>query len=296
MERERLQLLFSVLIFGSIGLFVRNIPLPSSQIALFRGASGALFLAAVLLAGKTKVDWGAMRRNALRLLISGGAMGFNWIFLFEAYKYTTIARATLSYYLAPTFVVLLSPFLLKERLTLRKAVCAALSLAGMALVSGVFGEGTGTGQEFVGIGLGILAAVFYASVILMNKFLRGLSALETTIAQLFAAAVILFPYVCLTEGGIGGKISGSAFVLLLLVGFFHTGFCYWLYFSAVQKLPAQTVAAFSYIDPVTAIVLSAFLLKERMDGGQILGAALILGAAFAGERPPQKKPAKQSRE
>lgn len=289
MNKAKISLLFSLVIFGSIGLFVRNIPMPSSQIALFRGASGTIFLAGVLLIGKKKIAWKALRKNALLLLASGTAMGFNWIFLFEAYKYTTIARATLSYYLAPVFVILLSPFLLKERLTGRKLASAAIALAGMVLISGVFGEGSGGGDELLGIGFGILSGALYAAVILMNKFVRELSGLETTIAQLFAAAAVLFPYVGLTEGGFLPAISGGAFVLLLLVGFFNTGFCYWLYFSAVQELPAQTVAVFSYLDPVTAILLSTLLLKEAMTGGQWVGAALILGAAFAGELPQKKK-------
>lgn len=277
--RDKRNIITAMLIFGSIGLFVRGIPLPSSAIALFRGIAGCLFLVAVSYVTKQKISWKAIKENRLILLFSGAAIGFNWIFLFEAYRYTTVSCATLSYYFAPVFVVLLSPVVLKEKLTARKLVCVVGAVAGMALVADIFSADRGS-NDLLGIGLGLTAAVLYAGVVLMNKFLKGLSGIETTAAQLGVAAVILLPYTLLTENLPAFRLTGVPVILLLTVGIVHTGVGYYLYFSGMQKLPGQVIAVLSYIDPVTAIALSALILRERMNIPQILGAVLILGATL----------------
>ena len=107
--RAKLDLIFSVAVFGTIGIFVRSIPLPSSVIALVRGAVGAAFLLLLARIRRTPIDKAALRRQWKLLVLSAAMMSFNWITLFEAYRYTTVATATLCYYTAPIFVTLTSP-------------------------------------------------------------------------------------------------------------------------------------------------------------------------------------------
>ncbi len=273
----------SMVIFGTIGVFVRYLPFASSVIALVRGVIGTLFLIAVGLISGNQVSGTAVRKNFLLLVLSGAAIGFNWILLFESYRYTTVAVATLCYYLAPVFVTLLSPLLLKERLTGRKLACVAAALAGMVFISGVLDTSAGTENSPVGILFGCGAAVLYASVILMNKFLKDISSNDSTVMQLLSAAAVLFPYVLATERIDMETVTLPAVLLLLFVGIVHTGIAYRLYFSAVSALDGQTIALLSYVDPVVAILLSAVILKEPLDFFSVIGAVLILGSAIAGE-------------
>lgn len=276
----KIRVVTAMLIFGSMGLFVRNINLPSSTIALVRGIIGVLFLAIVSTALKKHISKNAIAKNGLLLIISGITLSANWIFIFEAYKHTTIATATLSYYLAPVFVMALSPFVLKEKITAVKLLCIATSLLGMLLVSGVLTNPLQGTNDFIGIGYGIAAAVSYASLTLLNKFTRELSSIEATIAQLGMSSMILLPYAFLTTDFGNITVGVQAIIFLIVLGVAHTGFGFWLYFSSIQDLKAQTVAAFSYIDPVTAILLSALILDEKMGSTQILGAILILGSTL----------------
>lgn len=281
--KSKLKNVTAMLIFGSIGLFVKSIHLSSSEIALARGAIGTIVLLAAGRLLKYTINIKALKQNLWLLAASGAAIGANWICLFEAYKYTTISTATLCYYLAPVFVVALSPFLLKERLTLSKGLCIVLSLFGMALVADVFGNYEKSPDNMTGILFGISAAVLYASVILINKFFREITALESTTAQLGIASLVLLPYVLLTEDlSMVSAGRGSVF-MLVVVGVVHTGFAYLIYFSSVSELKGQTVALFSYIDPITAILLSALILGEKMNLFQAVGAALILGSTLFGE-------------
>ena len=164
-----MQLTLSMVVFGTIGIFVRYIPLPSAAIACVRGAVGALFLLCVMALKKTKPDVDGIKKNLLLLALSGGAIGFNWIFLFEAYRYTTVAAATLCYYMAPVIVIMASPFVFKEKMTVKKILCVLAALVGMVFVSGVAGSGLPEAGELKGILFGLGAAVLYAGVIMMNK-------------------------------------------------------------------------------------------------------------------------------
>lgn len=279
----KIKLVVAMLVFGSIGLFVRRIQLSSAGIALVRGMVGALFLLSAALAARQKISWQAVRRNLILLVLSGAAIGGNWILLFQSYKYTTISTATLCYYLAPVIVVIVSPFLLKERLTPVKGICILTALLGMMLVADVFHSQEAGAGNGLGIAYGIGAAALYAGVVLCNKFLQDISALDSTIAQLAAASAVLLPYVLMTEdwGNVSLDVRGT--VMLLFVGIVHTGLCYFLYFGSIQSLPAQTAAVLSYIDPVTAIALSTLFLHEPMNLWQGAGAALILGSTLVSE-------------
>lgn len=285
----RLSIVISMLIFGTIGIFVRHVPLPSSVIALVRGVVGTLFLLVFSRLRKTPVSWAAIQTNLGLLLLSGVFIGFNWILLFEAYRYTTVATATLCYYLAPVFVIVASPLLFREKLTLRKGICVAVALVGMVFVSGVTQTGSSGSGDVWGILFGVGAAVLYASVVLMNKMLTDVPAFDRTIIQLGAAAMALFPYVLVTERGTVMDWSGPVIPLLLVLGIVHTGIAYALYFGGIKELPAQTSALLSYIDPVSAIILSAVFLGEGLTAAGFVGAVLVLGATLFSELPLERK-------
>lgn len=283
--RAKRDLIFSVSVFGTIGIFVRWIGLPSSVIALVRGAVGAAFLLLLAHFRHAPIDRAALRRRWQLLLLSAAMMSFNWITLFEAYRYTTVATATLCYYMAPIFVTLISPVLLKERLTARKLLCVFLALAGMVFVSGVPQSGLPGPSEAKGILLALCSAALYAGVILINKYLAGVPAYDRTLLQLACAAAVMIPYILLTEDLSAMSVTPLGAVLLLIVAVFHTGWCYALYFGSMTVLYAQTVALFSYIDPIVAILLSALLLREPLGWSGILGAALVLGSTLVSELP-----------
>lgn len=281
MKSSKLIYIIAMLFFGSIGLFIKNIDLSSGQIALVRGIIGCIFLLAARPVLKQPLSVKAIRSNLILLVISGTAIGFNWILLFQSYKYTSIANATLSYYFAPVFVIFISPIFLKERLTKTKVLCILAAILGMFMVVGI-GEEAGK-NNVIGICYGVCAAVLYASVIIMNKFLKGLSGIETTLVQLGAASIVLLPYILFTEKVHIMSLDRNSFLLLIIVGIIHTGFAYLLYFTAIKKLSGQTIAIFSYIDPISAILLSSLILGEKMTWLQILGGILILGATFISE-------------
>ncbi len=277
-----------MVIVGTIGVFRRNIPVSSAFLAFTRGLLGSLSLGAfVKLRGK-KVFHGIERRKLLLLAINGAMIGVNWIFLFEAFRYTTVAVATLCYYLQPTLLILASPLFFKEKLTGRKMFFALTAFLGMILVSGIFSSGMTETDNFKGVLFGLAAALLYTAAVIGNKKVTGVDPFEKTIIQLASAAIVLIPYILLTENVAEISLSGATLVLILIVGIIHTGLVYLLYFGSMEHLSAQAVAILSYIDPVVAILASGVFLNERLTILEIIGAVLIIGSAILSERENNK--------
>ena len=281
----RAQLILSMLIFGTIGLFRRAIPYPSSVVALVRSVIGALFLLLVRAVKREPIDRAAVKQNLPKLLLLGAMLGTNWIFLFEAYNHTSVAAATMCYYMAPVFIILLSVPVFGEKLTPRKGICAAVAVFGMVLVSDVLTSGLHGAK---GLLFGLIAAVLYALIVIVNRTLRDISAEDRTIMQFVASSLVMLPYVLLTENLSALEPTPKVLLLLVIVGVVHTGIAYVLYFDSIAHVSAQTAALLSYIDPIVAVLLSLTVLREPMSPTALLGAVLVIGAMIASEITPKR--------
>lgn len=288
MKKARLMLISSMAIFGTIGAFVRNIPVSSGELALYRAVLASVLIGMYLLLSKQKIPFGNIKKELPLLLISGVAMGFNWILLFQAYKYTTISVATLSYYFAPVLVTVACPFLFKEKLTGKQILCFIMSTAGIVLITGVDDFSSGN-SNMIGILFGLSAAVLYASVVLINKFIRNVDGIHRTFLQFIAAVIVLTPYVLSTSGVSLHNMNPLGWVSLLIVGLIHTGITYCMYFTALKDVPGQKAAILSYIDPLVAVFISVTLLNEPMTLWQVIGGLMILGFTLWNELTPQNK-------
>ena len=285
----KINLMLSMIIFGSIGVFRRYIPLSSGLLASLRGIVGAVFIFAILLITKKKLNITSIKSNLFYLIISGVLIGFNWILLFEAYRFTSVSTATLCYYMAPIFVIFLSPVFLKQKSSFFELICGVIAFIGMFFVSGNANEVTNGSNNLKGILFGLGAALFYAFIILLNQKLTTIEAFDKTIIQLASAGLILIPYTLIFETNSNFSPSISSIFLVILVCVLHTGVAYFLYFNSMKMLKANTIAFYSYIDPIVALILSSLILKEIMSVNEIIGAVLILGATFLNEIKPLHK-------
>lgn len=278
MLKAYIMLISSMLIWGSLPIFVNQVSYSSEQIVLCRVVLGLVFLLLVFFIRGKKPDFAGIRRYGLQLLITGVIMGFNWVFLFDAYRYVDVSIATLCYYTEPVLVCIASIFLFKEKMTPIKVASISAAVIGMVIVNGVNAGGSDPAR---GIACGLLAALLYCMVTLSNKSVHDLSGLEITIVQLIGAAIVMVPYVLLSQG-FGPPVYGWKDVAFMLtLGILHSGIALLIYFSSMQVLPAQTVALCSYVDPASALFFAALFLGDRLSALQWLGALLIIGGAAA---------------
>ncbi|MCY7762793.1 EamA family transporter [Bacillus spizizenii] len=287
--KSKIQFILSMIIFGTMGLVVRYIDISSSETALLSSSIGCLFLMFVFFMMKKTIPWKLVKANAYILFLSGIALGGNWIFLYQAYDHTTLTNATLGYYFAPVFVMILSPMVLKEQLPIKKMVCIGVAIIGMLLIVGNGISASGT-EDLLGIFFGLVAAAFYAALMLLNKFIHHMGRLEITIIQLGITALLLLPYVFFTEGFGILRVSNSSVPFIIILGIVNTGIGFWLFFSGMQKLKGQSIAMLSYVDPFVAILISAMILQEQMTIVQMLGGTLLLGSTFVSESKSFKFP------
>ena len=287
-NRSVWMLITSMFIFGTLSPFVRNISVSSGELALYRAILAAVCIGGYLLFSKQPIHLKSIRKELILLLLSGGAMGFNWILLFEAYKYTTVSVATLSYYFSPVIVTIACPLLFREKLTKKQLICFVMSTIGLILIT-VTGNMSAGGRDLIGIGFGLGAAVLYATVVLLNKCIKNGAGIHRTFLQFLSAILVLVPYVALTSGVTLGAMNATGWVCLLVVGLIHSGIAYCLYFSSLTDLPGQKAAILSYIDPLVAVVISVTVLGEALRPLQILGGSLILGFTLWNELPGRKE-------
>lgn len=280
----RSKITIAMFIWGTIGLFVREIDLDSITVAFFRAAIGSIFLLVISMIIKDKVDKEVLKKNLVLLVLSGIGLSINWTALFQAMKYTTISVAILSYHTAPIFITLFSAMILKEKITVRNIMFLSLAIVGVLLVM-ESGDSSGTAINHVkGIMFGLLGAVLYGAVVVINKLIKGLSGFQRTFIQLSLVAIILLPVVVRQASISFSQFDMKLWILLLIIGIVHTGIAYLLYFPSIKDVKGNTIAILTYLDPIVAILTSFIILKESLTPLQAIGGILILSAAYFGEK------------
>ena len=286
MSAERAKYIIAVVLYGTIGLFLRHVSLPSEIVVFSRGSLGALFILLYQRASGGKLNREAIRNNRVILILSGVLLGLNWIFLFAAYMLTTVAIASLCNYMAPIIVILIAPFVLKEAPDRRKIPCVVAAFAGIILVSGVWNGASG---NMAGIAAGLTAAGCFVGIVICNRKLRDIPAFDRAVVQLAVSALTTLVYVVIRNYGTVLQWDLKSAGIILMLGVVHTGVAYCLYFSGLSKLPVQTVAILGYLEPVVSVLCSAFFLKEALGIPGWIGAALIIGAAIVSETMTTKQ-------
>lgn len=289
-----IKMLLAMFIFGTSGILSSFTDFSSELICSARGPMGILVLLIAMAATGERPDKQALKKSFWPLLLAGAAIGLNWMLLFEAYRFTTIPVATLCYYMAPIFILLLTPLVLREKLSAVSLLCVPVAILGMALVCGVLPFGEIAGVRGIVLALG--AAVFYTTMVLINKRVKeNPGDLTKTVIEMLGATLAVLPFLLAKEDFSAWKeqFTLPATLILLCLGIVNTGLAYVFYFSSMQRLSGQSVAFLSYVDPLTAVILSALVLGQPMDVWGYLGAILIIGAALVSELIGSRKKKEQ---
>lgn len=273
MHTERIKYITAVMLYGTVGVLLRLVSLPVELVAMCRGIFGSVFILCFMRAKNMRFDREGIRRNLVWLLLSGVFLGLNWIFLFAAYVNTSVAIASLCNYTAPVIVVLVAPFVLKERTSPKKLFFLFTAFAGVVLVSGVL---SGERGSLPGVIQGMLAALGFVGVVICNRKMKDVSVYDKALIQLSVSALTILPYFLVHNRGITLQATPLSVAIILMTGFLHTGFAYCLYFDGLAKLPVQEVAILGYLEPIVSIFCSWIFLKEVLSLSGWIGAALVI--------------------
>ena len=282
MTGVKLRFLFAIFLYGTIGWLLRFVTVPTDIVVFFRASIGFLTLLAIMKIRHISLDRTAIRSNLLYLILSGASLGLNWVFLFAAYKHTTVAIASLCNYTAPIIIVAISPLVLGEKLNFRKVLCVLAALAGIVLISGVF-AGEGGQANPAGIAMGLGAALGFVGLVIFNRKMSGVSYYDRSMIQLLSAAVVVLIYAVISNFGKKITVDTKSVLIILMLGVLHTGIAYCFYFDGMARLPLTTYAVLGYLEPVVSVLCSVILLNEKMGIDGAAGTVLIIGAALASE-------------
>lgn len=279
MKYSFIKYILALLIFGSNGIITSLIDLNSYEIVLLRTLIGSLILIFLFFIKKGQLTFFKHKKQFTFLCISGIAMGASWMFLYEAYQIIGVSIASLLYYCSPVFVMVLAPLLFKEKLTIIKITSFLTVLCGIFLVNGSSFQNDGNSQ---GMFCGFMSALMYALMVIFNKKAKNITGLENAMLQLFISFLTVAGFVGFQQG-YAIQIAPSDILPIFILGFVNTGLGCYFYFSSIGSLPVQTVAICGYLEPLSAVLFSVVLLREKMLPVQIAGAIFILGGAAFGE-------------
>ncbi len=281
--------IFALLLFGSNGIVASFIDLSSQNIVLLRTLIGSILLIAIFFLSGGRLTFYKYKKQFAFLTISGIAMGTSWMFLYEAYARIGVSIASLLYYCGPVIVMVLSPLLFNERLTVNKVLGFLAVVVGVVLINGNAFDGNG---DVLGVVCGLLSALMYAFMVICNKKATDIVGLESSTLQLTIAFLTVAVFVGIKQG-YAMQIETNSILPILILGLLNTGIGCYFYFSSIGKLKVQTVAICGYLEPLSAVLFSVIFLKETMLLLQIMGAVLIIGGAMIGE-PVKLKRTKSS--
>ncbi len=285
---NRIKLVLVMVIWGSLGVFTRSIPLSALSLAFLRALIALPVLFAVLKMKKTeKVEWRLLKPY----IISGSLLGFGWLTLFYGYKHTSISSAVIIYNMCPVYVMIAAPLLLKE--TISKIQIAVVFFAFLGLFM-IVGQNLSEGYGYLGMALSAVSGMLYATIILINRSIRSRVDNQTgTFVQISAAMIVLLPFV-LAEGNIltVRDLDAAAVIYTILLGVLHTGIVYTIFFSLTTQMKSLEIVLYSYLEPLFGILFSVIFIGEKLTVLQIIGGILILGSTYIGEiLKDKKKPA-----
>ncbi len=279
MKKAYFSFIFSLLLFGANGIIAGHIALSSTDIVLYRTLIGSLLLLLIFVVSRKKWTFYKHRKDFSFLILSGVAMGASWMFLYESFAQIGVSVSTLLYSCGPIIVMLLSPLVFKEKLVPAKIIGFFIVFIGISLVNKTLIDDS---ANYIGIICGVLSAVTYSFMVIFNKKAKNISGLENSLLQL-AIGFVTVATVVAFRGGFTFHIASSNIPLLLILGVINTGFGCYLYFSQLDKLPVQSVSVLSYLEPLSAVLLSVLLLNETLNILQIIGAVMVIGGAMFAE-------------
>ncbi len=276
---NRMKLALVMLIWGSLGVFTRFIPLSALNLAYLRAfiALPVLF-AAMKMKKAAKAEW----RLLIPYVISGVLLGFGWLTLFYGFKHTSISSAVIIYNMSPVYVMILAPLVLKERISKIHIAVILFSILGLFLI---VGHNVSEGYGYMGMALSAVSGMLYATIVLINRKVKARVDNQTaTFVQILAAMVVLLPFV-LMDGSIFTivQMDTMAVICTILLGVLHTGVAYTLYFSVYTHMKSVEIVSYSFLEPLFGILFSVIFVGETLTFPQIVGGVLILGSTYIGE-------------
>lgn len=279
MIKDKLMLIVAMFLFGSLGVIVTNSNLLSTEITMFRGIIGGLFVFLFARITKKETRKSTLKEKMFSIAI-GVLIGINWILLFEAYKYLSVSLATILYYMAPFILIIYGIVLFKEKIKLVQIICLLLAIIGVYFImdNPLFGS-----TQYIGVVFALVAAIIYASVVSVNKFLSDVPVFEKVGIQLLSAGMFIAPYVAI-QNNFSFSYTNDQWFTLLMLGVLHTGIAYTFVYIAITRLKSSTIAIMSYVDPLSAVLFAFLLLQERLYFIQWLGVIIIMIALSIHER------------
>ncbi|MCD5984391.1 DMT family transporter [Pseudomonas sp. CDFA 610] len=276
-KQGRMAMILAMIISGTIGFFVVSSEQSPFNVVFFRCVIGG---AGLLLYCLFKGYYSGIKltsRQVLFLVVGALTLIFNWVFLFTAYRLTSIGITTIIYHLQPFFLLFSSLLFMKE--SLKRSNLAWLILAFLGLVIVVKPDQAAMDDRFLlGCLSALAAAILYAITTLMTRQISNVLRPEVIASSHMVIGSLVFLFLADFSALPSTAVHWGAIVTL---GLFHTTFMYLLLYTAFKKAATASLAIFGFLYPLVALIVDYFAFDHVISVWQALGAVLILASGLA---------------
>ena len=247
--------------WGTIPLIIRTSDITSISLVGIRTFLGTFFLATLLIRKNLNI-----KELIKPGLILGPLLAIHWVTMFESIELNSIAVGIGLVFSYPLFVLLL------EFLRGNKPKSYQVFLISIGFIGLYFLLDISNINSLEGIFYGLISAISLSLIIIIGeKFSSQLGGLKVAFSQLLVASIILFKFTYESREWLVNNLAVSIFL-----GFFLTGVGLRTYWYVVKIIKPIAVSTISYLEPVTGVILGAFLLNENLSTKQLMGFVLVL--------------------
>ena len=198
---------------------------------------------------------------------------------------TTVAHASIIVSLGPILVLLIAAGMKQEKLTGRKLVGMSLAIAGVALLKALQDNAGPARATWFGDIFIFLSTLSFALFTVFGKPVTRLYSSTTVNTFAYVGGAIALSPVTIWQAAAHplSRISLAAWICAGYMALFPSVIAYLIYYYALTHIAPSRLAAFSYLQPVFAMLLALILLGEHLTVPVLTAGAVILSGVYITE-------------
>jgi drug/metabolite transporter (DMT)-like permease len=244
------------------------------------GLAGIVLAALFLLTGGVE----EVRRSGRlrRMVLLGFVVALEMIFYFISIRTSNVTVGVSLEYMAPVWVALLAPLLLRTRRQRIDMVAVAVAVGGMALLVLPAAAAAEGGVTLPGVVFGLLAGLMFAAAMMLVSSMGEAGVRGSTFALFYCVGtvVLVTPLAVWQTVGSGYQLTWNDTWIVIVNGLVYTALCFSLFTDGIRYVRVEHAGILGYLEPVTAPLWAFLLIGETPPWTTYAGGALIVAAGI----------------
>ncbi|ARC84511.1 DMT family transporter [Clostridium argentinense] len=216
-----------------------------------------------------------LKKNQLIFVFVLGIIGYTMmsVLLFMAYNYMSVGIATMTLYIYPAIVTILSSVIYKERINAKKIICLSLCIIGIFIMIDL----GSASFSIIGVILSLLASLCYSWYVLgaSSNYIKSIDSYVMSFYVSLSSALATF-VIGLITNNLNFHIKAYGLVAIVIIAFISTVVALMAFLQGVKIIGPSSAAIFGTLEPIVSLILGALILGEALTFKTMLGSFFII--------------------